>query len=142
MKKGWKRMTSPFRKHLTRLRRGRHSASPQAELSGKSKAAIDLSEDDEDDDIPKVQDIQQIWDDSRGQEDDDDSEFITSDEDPEGTGAIGEDEKRQRREQGRKEKQRLKAKGGQPDLAGMDAKCVLLFSVNSLIDACLFQGLG
>jgi transcription elongation factor SPT6 len=134
-----------FRKRLTRLRRGRHSASPQAEPSGKSKAALDSSEEDDlDDDIPKVQDIQQIWDDSRGQEDDDmdDSEFITSDEDPEGTDAIGEDEKRQRREQRRKEKQRLKAKGGRPDLAGMDAKCVLFFSVSTLIDICLFQCLG
>jgi transcription elongation factor SPT6 len=106
-----------FRNRLTRLRRGRKSGSPVSKL-------VESSEEDLDDDIPKVQDIQRIWDDSRGQDEDDmdDSDaFITSDEDPEGTGAIGEDEKEERRQRRRREKERLKARGGRPELAGMDA---------------------
>jgi transcription elongation factor SPT6 len=115
---------SSFRNRLTRLRRARHSDSPPEASSSRRKSGVESSDDDLDDGLPKVRDIQQIWEDRRGDDDDlDDSDgFITSDDDPEGTGAAGEDEKAERREKRRQEKARLKARGGRPELVGMDAK--------------------
>ena len=66
-----------FKHRLTRLRRA--PGSPSARSSGKRKAVVESSDDDLDNDdleLPKVQDIHNIWDDERGggRDDEDDAE--------------------------------------------------------------------
>jgi transcription elongation factor SPT6 len=108
-----------FRNRLTRLRRGRDSASPPAAPSSKPKAIVESSDDDLDEGLPKVQDIQRIWEDAE----DDIESFIASDEDFDERGEIGEDERAEKRRQRKKlEKQRREALGDRPGIVGMDAK--------------------
>ena len=93
-----------FSRHrLTRLRRARDSESPPAPSSSKRKAVVESSDDDLDNDdleLPAVQDIQNIWDDERnagGRDDDDDMdddmdnfiEYEDEDEEEEGAGIGG-----------------------------------------------------
>lgn len=94
---------------------------------------MESSDDDlDDDDLPQVQDIQRIWDDDRagGRDDDDEVDmddmdnFIDYDEE-EGAAAMGEDEREEKRRRRRIEKERRKAMGGRPELAGIDAKWVV-----------------
>ncbi|KAF8447735.1 SH2 domain-containing protein [Boletus edulis BED1] len=101
-----------FRNRLTRLRRG----------------LVESSEDDldNDDDLPQVQDIQRIWDDERaggGREDEEDmDDFIDYEDEEEGAGAMDEQEREERRKERKKlERQRRKAMGSRPELAGIDA---------------------
>ncbi|KDQ60952.1 hypothetical protein JAAARDRAFT_55682 [Jaapia argillacea MUCL 33604] len=116
-----------FKHHLTRLRRGR-SASPTATSSSKRKVVVESSDDDldnEDLELPKVQDIHRIWDDGGREEEDEDMDdmdnFIEYEDEEEGAGAMDEREREEkRRERRRLEKQRRKALG-RPELAGIDA---------------------
>lgn len=109
---------------LTRLRRGRESESPPAS-SSKRRAVVESSDDDLDDEggVPRVQDIQRIWDDDRGREEDEDDidmdDFIEYDEPEEGGAAIDEAERQRMKKQ---QQLRKKARGARPELAGIDAK--------------------
>ncbi|KAI0683701.1 transcription elongation factor SPT6 [Cytidiella melzeri] len=120
-----------FKHRLTRLRRA--PGSPSARSSGKRKAVVESSDDDLDNDdleMPKVQDIQNIWDDDRGggREDEEDADmddldnFIDDeDEDEQGVGMDEEEREERRRERRRLEKERRKAMGSRPELSGIDA---------------------
>ncbi|KAI0035919.1 transcription elongation factor SPT6 [Vararia minispora EC-137] len=106
------------RNKLTRLRRGRDSASPPPDVSSKRRHVI-TSDDDLDDDLelPKAQAIQDIWDD---EEDEDD--FIEYDDEEDVAGGMDEAEREEmRRERRRREKERRKAMGSRPELTGIDA---------------------
>ncbi|OBZ75792.1 Transcription elongation factor SPT6 [Grifola frondosa] len=96
------------RNRLTRLRRARDSESPPAPSTSRRKAVVESSEDDLDnDDLPQVQDIQNIWDDERaagGRDDEDDVDMDDMDNFIE-----------------RQQKARRKAMGSRPELAGIDA---------------------
>ncbi|TCD64537.1 Transcription elongation factor spt6 [Steccherinum ochraceum] len=118
---------------LTRLRRARDSESPQPS-SSKRKPAPALSDDDLDNDdleLPQVQDIHNIWDDERaagGRDEDEDVDMDDMDnfieyEDEEEPGDVLDEEAREerRRERRRIEKERRKAMGSRPELAGIDA---------------------
>ncbi|KAH7913720.1 SH2 domain-containing protein [Hygrophoropsis aurantiaca] len=115
-----------FRNRLTRLRRGRESGSPPVASSSKRKPVVESSEDDldEDDlDLPQVQDIQRIWDDERvggGREDEEDlDDFIDYEDEEEGAGAMDEQEREERRRERKKlERERLKSLGSRP--GGLD----------------------
>ena len=139
-----------FKNKLTRLRRGRHSASPPAASSSRRKTIVESSDDDldqDDLDLPKVQDIQRIWDDDGPGQDEDDLDdmenFIDYEEDEEGAGAIGEDEKEERRkERIRLEKERRRVMGARPQLAGMDARQVASVTSCLLTLTTFFQRLG
>ncbi|KAF9246316.1 SH2 domain-containing protein [Melanogaster broomeanus] len=102
-----------FRNRLTRLRRGRQDGSPPVASSSRRKQVVESSEDDldNDDDLPQVQDIQRIWDDERtggGREDEEDmDDFIDYEDEDEGEKKL--------------ERQRRKAMGSRPELAGIDA---------------------
>ncbi|OSX65311.1 hypothetical protein POSPLADRAFT_1167539 [Postia placenta MAD-698-R-SB12] len=120
------------RNRLTRLRRARDSDSPPAPSSSKRKAVVESSDDDLDNDdldLPQVQDIQNIWDDERnagGRDDEDDGDddmdnFIEYEDEEETGGAMDEDEREERRRERRRlEKARRKAMS-RPELAGIDA---------------------
>ncbi|KAI0093685.1 transcription elongation factor Spt6 [Irpex rosettiformis] len=120
-----------FKHRLTRLRRA--PGSPSARSSGKRKAVVESSEDDLDNDdleLPKVQDIHNIWDDERGggRDDEDDADMddldnFIDDEDEDEQGAAMDEEEREerRRERRRLEKERRKAMGSRPELSGIDA---------------------
>ncbi|KAL6300573.1 SH2 domain-containing protein [Sparassis latifolia] len=123
-----------FKNRLTRLRRARDSESPPVPSSSKRKSVIESSEDDLDNDdldLPQVQDIQNIWDDERaaaGREDEEDADmddmdnFIEYEDEEETSGAMDEDEREERRKERRRlEKARRKAMGSRPELAGIDA---------------------
>jgi transcription elongation factor SPT6 len=121
---------SNFKGRLTRLRRGGDSPSP-GPSSSKRRVVVESSDDDLDDDLdlPQVQDIQRIWDDERagGRDDEDDLDdmdnFIDYEEEEGGVGAMNEDEREERRRERRRlEKERRKATGARPELAGIDAK--------------------
>ncbi|PCH37999.1 transcription elongation factor Spt6 [Wolfiporia cocos MD-104 SS10] len=124
--------TSFSRNRLTRLRRARDSDSPPATSSSKRKAVVESSDDDLDNDdldLPQVQDIQNIWDDERnagGRDDEDDGDddmdnFIEYEDEDEAGGAMDEDEREERRKERRRlEKARRKAMR-RPELAGIDA---------------------
>ncbi|TFY57669.1 hypothetical protein EVJ58_g6888 [Rhodofomes roseus] len=123
------------RNRLTRLRRARDSESPPAPSSSKRKAVLEPSDDDLDNDdleLPQIQDIQNIWDDERnaaGRDDDDDMDddmdnFIEyEDEDEEEVGGAMDEEAREerRRERRRQEKARRRALGRAAELGGIDA---------------------
>ncbi|KZT09507.1 transcription elongation factor SPT6 [Laetiporus sulphureus 93-53] len=121
-----------FRNRLTRLRRARDSESPPASSSSKRKAVVESSDEDLDNDdldLPHVQDIQSIWDDERnagGRDDEDDIDddmdnFIEYEDEEETGGAMDEDEREERRKERRRlEKARRKAMS-RPELAGIDA---------------------
>ncbi|KAH9935008.1 transcription elongation factor Spt6 [Fomitopsis serialis] len=121
------------RNRLTRLRRARDSESPPAPSSSKRKAVVESSDDDLDNDdleLPQVQDIQNIWDDERnaaGRDDDDDMDddmdnFIEyEDEEEEEGGGDEEAREERRRERRRQEKARRRALGRAAELGGIDA---------------------
>ncbi|KAI0082636.1 transcription elongation factor SPT6 [Panus rudis PR-1116 ss-1] len=116
------------RKHrLTRLRRGRDSESPQAPSSSKRHAVVESSDEEDDLDLPKVQDIHNIWDDERRREDDEDADMDDMDnfieyEEEEEPGAMDEEAREERRrERKRLEKERRRAMGSRPELTGIDA---------------------
>lgn len=123
-----------FKHRLTRLRRA--PGSPSARSSGKRKAVVESSDDDLDNDdleLPKVQDIHNIWDDERGggRDDEDDADMddldnFIDDEDEDEQGVVMDEEEREerRRERRRLEKERRKAMGSRPELSGIDAKYV------------------
>ncbi|KAI0340086.1 transcription elongation factor Spt6 [Trametopsis cervina] len=120
-----------FKHRLTRLRRA--PGSPAARASGKRKAVVESSDDDLDNDdleLPKIQDIQNIWDDDRGggRDDEDDADMddldnfiIDEDEDEQGVVMDEEEREERRRERKRVERERRKAMGSRPELSGIDA---------------------
>ncbi|KAI0726619.1 transcription elongation factor Spt6 [Fomitopsis betulina] len=122
------------RNRLTRLRRARDSESPPAPSSSKRKAVVESSDEDLDNDdleLPAVQDIQNIWDDERnagGRDDDDDMDddmdnFIEYEDEEEEAGGTMDEEAREarRRERRRQEKARRRALGRAAELGGIDA---------------------
>lgn len=140
-----------FKHRLTRLRRA--PGSPSARSSGKRKAVVESSDDDLDNDdleLPKVQDIHNIWDDERGggRDDEDDADMddldnFIDDEDEDEQGVVMDEEEREerRRERRRLEKERRKAMGSRPELSGIDAKYVLLY-LHGLFDNSWYTVLG
>ena len=123
--------TSFARNRLTRLRRARDSQSPPAP-SSKRKTVVESSDDDLDNDdldLPRVQDIHNIWDDEKaalGRDDEEDADmddFIDY-EDEDEVGEVMDEEEREarRKERRRLEKAKRKAMGSRPELAGIDAK--------------------
>jgi transcription elongation factor SPT6 len=108
---------------LTRLKRRRDSPSPSS--SSRRKNVVESSDDDFDDEqLPKVQDIQSIWEDA-GRDDDDDADgdiddFIEYDEEE---GLDERDREAQRKERRKQQAEmRRKARGALPEMAGIDAK--------------------
>lgn len=119
---------------LTRLRRARDSQSPPEPSSSKRKQVVRSDEEDIDNDdleLPQVQDIHNIWDDERaaaGRDEDEDVDMDDMDnfieyEDEEEPGDVLDEEAREerRRERRRLEKERRRAMGSRPELAGIDA---------------------
>jgi transcription elongation factor SPT6 len=89
-----------------------------------------VDDDDEDDlELPQVQDIQSIWDDERtgGREDDDDVDlddmdnFIDYEDDEDDQQQMNEQERHQKRQEA---KQRMRANVVRGAVPGIDAKCV------------------
>lgn len=116
-------------RRLTRLRRGRDSESPAAS-SSKRKAVVESSDDDldHDENLPRVPDIQRIWDDERrGDEEEEDADmdmddFIEYSDEEEAGGGMNENAREERRREKRQELERRKrALGARPELAGIDA---------------------
>lgn len=117
---------------LKRLVRRGASESPPTASSSKRRAVVESSDEDLDDDpLPKVQDIQQIWDDQRDEFDDDADgdidDFIEYDDEEEGGMPMDERAREERRKERRRQQQefRRKSRGAHPELAGIDAKFVL-----------------
>ncbi|KAG5728025.1 Transcription elongation factor SPT6 [Termitomyces sp. T112] len=112
------------RDRLTRLHRRRDSESPAAS-SSKRRTVVESSDDDLDNDgLPRVEDIQRIWDDERrGEEDYDEmDDFIEDDEEEEGGPPMDERAREERRREKKQEQERRKrARGAVPELAGIDA---------------------
>ncbi|KZT26523.1 transcription elongation factor Spt6 [Neolentinus lepideus HHB14362 ss-1] len=117
-----------FKNRLTRLRRGREDESPPAASSSKRRVVEESSEDDLDNDdleLPRLQDIHRIWDDGGREDEDEDMDdmdnFIEYEDEDEGVEQMDERQREEkRRERRRLEKQRRKALG-RPELAGIDA---------------------
>lgn len=119
-------------RHLTRLRRGRDSASDEEAAASKRKNIVESSDDDLDESniigAREIQDIQDIWNDERAGRDEDEDmdmdDFIDDEEDEEeGAGAMAEEEREERRRERRRlEKERRKALRSRPELTGIDAK--------------------
>ncbi|CAE6448974.1 unnamed protein product [Rhizoctonia solani] len=112
--------TKAARSHLTRLRRGRasssRSASPDQErISRRRPRGSD------DESLPDANDINRIWDDRARDEDDGDMDDFIEDDLDEDPGMGEEEREEQRRERRRVEKERRKAMGARPELAGIDA---------------------
>ncbi|THH26563.1 hypothetical protein EUX98_g7622 [Antrodiella citrinella] len=118
---------------LTRLRRARDSESPPGPSSSKRKQVVASDDDLDNDDLelPQIQDIHNIWDDERavgGRDEDEDVDMDDMDnfieyEDDDEPGDVLDEEAREerRRERRRLEKERRKAMGSRPELAGIDA---------------------
>ncbi|KAJ4498038.1 SH2 domain-containing protein [Lentinula lateritia] len=113
---------------LKRLVRRGASESPPTASSSKRRAVVESSDEDLDDDpLPKVQDIQQIWDDQRDEFDDDADgdidDFIEYDDEEEGGMPMDERAREERRKERRRQQQefRRKSRGAHPELAGIDA---------------------
>ncbi len=120
--------TSFKKSRLTRLRRGGPDGDSPPSGSSKRRAVVESSDDDLDQGLPQVQDIQRIWDDG-GRDDDDDGDidamddFIDYDEEDEAGAPMDEEAREERRKERRKlEKERRRAQGIRPELAGIDAK--------------------
>lgn len=116
-----------FKKNrLTRLRRGRVSESPPA--ASRRRTVVESSDEDldNDDNAPQVQDIQKIWDDERGRDDEEEygdmdlDDFIEYDD--EGGGTMDEASRAERRREQQELQRRKRAYGSRPELAGIDAK--------------------
>lgn len=128
------------RRRITRRRPGHESASPPAPSSSKHRNVVESSDEDLDDDdnFPRVQDIHNIWDDERGggRDDDDDDvdmddmdNFIEYEDEEDG----GVEAQRARKEHMKKRKAMRRAMGSRPELAGIDAKWVILLLYRLLI---------
>lgn len=120
-----------FKKNRRLIRfRDRNSGSPPTASTSKSRVAIDSSEDDLDneEDLRQAPDITNIWDDERRDDDDEDmSDFIDYSDEEEGGVAMNEEAREARRQEKRQEQiLRKKARGTRPELAGIDAKYVVL----------------
>ncbi|KAJ3999147.1 transcription elongation factor SPT6 [Lentinula boryana] len=109
------------------VRRGR-SESPPTASSSKRRAVVESSDEDLDGDaLPKVQDIQQIWDDQRDEFDDDADgdidDFIEYDDEEEGGMPMDERAREEQRKERRRQQQELrrKSRAAHPELAGIDA---------------------
>jgi transcription elongation factor SPT6 len=113
--------TRASRGHLTRLRRGRASSSRSAspEDTRISRGRRPRGSDDES--LPDANDIDRIWDDRARDEDDGDMDDFIEDDLDEDPGMGEEEREEQRRERRRVEKERRKAMGARPELAGIDA---------------------
>ena len=120
-----------FKKNrLTRLRRGRVSDSPPT-TSSRRRAVVESSDEEIDNDgtLPQVQDIQKIWDDERGRDDDEEygdmdlDDFIEYDEE---SGTMDEASRAERRREQQELQRRKRASGSRTELAGIDAKYVEL----------------
>ena len=124
-----------FKHRLTRLRRAHDSQSPPAASSSRRRNVVESEGEDIDNDdleLPQVQDIHNIWDDERaagrddeGDEDMDDMDnFIDyEDEEEEQGGAMDEEEREERRRERRRlEKERRNAMRSRPELSGSDAR--------------------
>jgi transcription elongation factor SPT6 len=114
---------------LTRLRRG---SSP---TERRSRRVSDEEEDEDDLELPQVQDIQRIWDDDRGgREDEDDADrddmddFIEYEDEDEDQQQMNEQERRQKRQEA---KQRMRANVVRGAIPGIDAKYVHESELNS-----------
>lgn len=114
---------------LTRLRRGRVSQSPPTASSRRRNVVESSDEDlDNDDNLPQVQDIQKIWDDERGRDDEEEygdmdmDDFIEYDE--EGGGVMDEASRAERRREQQELQRRKRALGIRTALGGIDAKWV------------------
>lgn len=138
---------------MTRLRRAGGSASPPPASSSKRKVVVETSDDDLDNDLDvPTQDIANLWDDDRGvggRDDDDEMDlddmdnFIEYEDDETGAGAMNEAEREEkRRERRRLEKERRRALGNRPELAGIDAKYVTKLAKVSFIIHGTIQRLG
>lgn len=116
------------RGRLTRLRRGRDSESPPAASTSKRRAVIDSSDDDLDhDDLPRVQDIHNIWDDDGGRGDEDDIDSFIESDDEEGGAVLDEKAREERRREKKKQDvERRRTQKAHPELAGIDAKYVTM----------------
>ena len=127
-----------FKKNrLTRLRRGRVSDSPPT-TSSKRRVVVESSDEEIDNDgtLPQVQDIQKIWDDERGRDDDEEygdmdlDDFIEYDEEG---GTMDEASRAERRREQQELQRRKRASGSRTELAGIDAKYVELNVSLSLV---------
>lgn len=119
--------TGVKRSRLKRIRRRGGSESP-AEGTSRRNQVVESSEDDLDNDdleLPQVQDIQRIWDD--GGRDDEDEDMDDDMDNFIEYGDVGEGQmdeearEEQRREERRLAKERRKARGAIRGLAGIDA---------------------
>lgn len=129
-----------FRHRLTRLRRAHDSESPPAASSSRRKTVVRSEEEDIDNDdleLPQVQDIHNIWDDrtagrdDEGDEDMDDMDnFIdyTDSEEEQGGGMDEAEREEKRKERRRLEKERRNAMRSRPELSGIDARCVYMMT--------------
>ncbi|KAF9075222.1 transcription elongation factor SPT6 [Rhodocollybia butyracea] len=112
---------------LKRLVRRGGSESPPTASSSKRRAIVQSDDEDLDEPLPRIQDIQQIWDDQRDEEDDDADgdidDFIEYDDDEEGGIPMDEQAREERRKERRRQQLELrrKARGAHPELAGIDA---------------------
>lgn len=120
-----------FKHRLTRLRRAHDSESPPAPSSSRRKNVVESDEDNLDNDdleLPRVQDIHNIWDDERaaGRDDEDDVDmddmdnFIDDDDDEQG-GAMDEEEREERRRERRRQERERRKVLGSGSLSGIDA---------------------
>lgn len=112
--------TKAARSHLTRLRRGRASSSrsvspDETRISRRRPPGSD------DESLPDANDINRIWDDRARYDDDGDMDDFIEDDLDEDPGMGEEEREEQRRERRRVEKERRKAMGARPELAGIDA---------------------
>ena len=119
---------------LRRLRRAGGSESPAGPSSSKRKQVVESSDEDIDNDdleLPQIQDVHNIWDDERAaapRDEDEDMEddmdnFIEYEDEEEPGDALDEEVREERRRERRKlEKERGKDMGSRPELAGIDAR--------------------
>ena len=125
--------TSIKKNHRITRFRNRDSGSPPT--ASTSKRPVDTSEDDldNDEDLRQAPDITNIWDDERRDDDDEDmSDFIDYSDEEEGGVTMNEEAREARRQEKRQEQMlRKKARGARPELAGIDAKYVVLLCAKS-----------
>lgn len=121
-----------FKHRLTRLRRAHDSESPPAASSSRRRNVVRSDDEDLDNDdleLPQVQDIHNIWDDDRaagrdeeGDEDMDDMDNFIDYEDEEEEQGDEETREERRRERRKLEKERRNAMRSRPELSGIDAR--------------------
>ncbi|KAJ1309768.1 hypothetical protein OPQ81_006534 [Rhizoctonia solani] len=112
--------TKAARSHLTRLRRGRASSS-RSPSPDETRISRRRPRDSDEESLPDVNDINRIWEDKARDDDDGDMDDFIEDDLDEDPGMGEEEREEQRRERRRVEKERRKAMGARPELAGIDA---------------------